>query len=263
MSLLRILRIAVLLTVLIVVAGNHWLGKARLADWDRPLWITVYPIIADDNGNTRQFVTRIGPQRFGDIGAFLARQSERYGRHLADPLHVQLAAVSEQLPPAPPAGANRAAIAWWSLRMRWWAWLQDFGDGLPEGDIQIFILYRSGQDMPVLDRSLGIREGRYAVVNAFAESRQETRNRVVLAHELLHVLGATDKYDPYSGQPLVPQGLADPGQQPLYPQSKAEIMGGRIALSGSDARMPSSLRQCVIGFDTAREIGWLKNGGGS
>jgi len=258
MSLLRILRIAVLLTVLVVVAGNHWLGNSRMADWGSPLWVTVYPIVADDSASTRQYVMRIGPERFSDIGAFLARESVRYGRRLPDPMHVQLAPVGNELPPAPPVGNQRIAIAWWSLKTRWWAWMQDFGDGLPEGDIQMFILYRQGGDTVVLDRSVGIREGRYGVINAFAESSQSAANRVVLTHELLHVLGATDKYDLQTGQPLAPHGLADPSRQPLYPQPKAEIMGGRIALTASVARIPTSLQQCVIGFDTAREIGWLE-----
>jgi hypothetical protein len=80
---------------------------------------------------------------------------------------------------------------------------------------------------------------------------------VVIAHELLHVFGATDKYDPATNQPLVPQGLANPQARPLYPQRKAEIMGGRIALSPTEARMPSSLRASLVGPETAREIGWM------
>ncbi len=37
-------------------------------------------------------------------------------------------------------------------------------------------------------------------------------NQVVVAHELLHTLGATDKYARASGQPLEPDGLGDPQQ---------------------------------------------------
>jgi hypothetical protein len=39
------------------------------------------------------------------------------------------------------------------------------------------------------------------------------------------------------------------------PQRYAEIMGGRIAESESEAMMPMSLSYVVIGPETAREIG--------
>jgi hypothetical protein len=81
-------------------------------------------------------------------------------------------------------------------------------------------------------------------------------NDVVIAHELLHTLGATDKYDLATGLPSHPAGYAEPERAPLHPQSHAELMGGRIPLSGSRAETPESLRRVVIGPATAREIGW-------
>ena len=50
----------------------------------------------------------------------------------------------------------------------------------------------------------------------------------------------------------------DPGANPLLPQTKAEIMGGRIPISHTEAEMPSSLGKCVIGVATAQEINWVK-----
>jgi hypothetical protein len=72
-------------------------------------------------------------------------------------------------------------------------------------------------------------------------------------------LRATDKYDlNNNGQPINPIGLADPQQSPLYPQRQAELMGGRIALSPTQSRMPNRLEQTVISQLTAQEIGWVK-----
>ncbi|MDH3553063.1 MAG: hypothetical protein OER22_10660, partial [Gammaproteobacteria bacterium] len=84
--------------------------------------------------------------------------------------------------------------------------------------------------------------------------RHKGSNNVIIAHEFLHTLGATDKYDPADGQPLAPDGLAEPERKPLYPQRYAEIMGGRIALAANDAVMPKSLKYTVIGPQTASEI---------
>ena len=47
-----------------------------------------------------------------------------------------------------------------------------------------------------LAHSLGLQKGLIGVVNAFASSSQAAENNVVIAHELLHTVGATDKYDP-------------------------------------------------------------------
>ena len=43
----------------------------------------------------------------------------------------------------------------------------------------------------------------------------------IVAHELCHPLGATDKYD---GVSVWPQGYVEPDREPRYPQRKAEIM---------------------------------------
>ena len=81
---------------------------------------------------------------------------------------------------------------------------------------------------------------------------------IVATHELLHTLGASDKYDPATNLPLHPTGYAEPYLEPRYPQQFAEIMGGRIPESSGRARIPSNLAETVIGPDTAREIGWRK-----
>jgi hypothetical protein len=74
---------------------------------------------------------------------------------------------------------------------------------------------------------------------------------------MLHVLGATDKYVLSTGDPIFPDGFADPKQNPLFPQKQAEIMGGAIPVSAVSSAMPESLAQCKIGLLTAREIGFF------
>jgi len=79
-----------------------------------------------------------------------------------------------------------------------------------------------------------------------------------LAHELLHTLGATDKYDPSDNQPWHPEGYAEPTLEPLHPQRYAEIMAGRIPLGRTRAEIPRTLDETLIGAATAREINWQK-----
>jgi hypothetical protein len=47
-----------------------------------------------------------------------------------------------------------------------------------------------------------------------------------------------------------------PEARPLLPQTKAELMAGRIPLDEHRADMPATLREVVIGPATAQEIGW-------
>lgn len=78
----------------------------------------------------------------------------------------------------------------------------------------------------------------------------------MVAHELCHVLGASDKYrDEHS---LYPDGFADPDRQPRYPQKRAEIMALGIPLRPGVDQPVRDLRSCVVGEKTAREINWRR-----
>jgi hypothetical protein len=101
-----------------------------------------------------------------------------------------------------------------------------------------------------------MQKGLIGVVHAFALRPMAGSNSIVITHELLHTLGATDKYDPGTGAPLFPIGFADPDRKPLYPQDEAEIMAGRRAVSAQDVEMPEALRDVVVGPATALEIRW-------
>jgi hypothetical protein len=111
---------------------------------------------------------------------------------------------------------------------------------------------------PVVPHSLGIEKGLIGVVNAFAVEAMDGGNDMVIAHELLHTLGATDKYDPINDAPVFPDGYGNPRQSPLYPQKFAELMAGRRMLSATSWEQPSSLDEVVIGPATAIEIRWRK-----
>ncbi|MEM7402301.1 MAG: hypothetical protein AAF304_10175, partial [Pseudomonadota bacterium] len=84
------------------------------------------------------------------------------------------------------------------------------------------------------------------------------QNNIVIAHELLHTVGASDKYGA-NGNPIPPDGLGEPDRKPLYPQRLAEIMAGTVASSATQSKMAKSLKTCVVGNRTAREIGWVRD----
>ena len=252
----RYLRIAILLTILVIVAGNQWLTGKRLGSWEKPLWITIYPVLLDSDADTRRYTGSLSTDSFRDIGVFLKRQAARYDRRFENPAIVQVARPLTALPPALPTENSGVKIALWSLKMRWWVWRNGSQDGLVGEDIRMFVLYQKGDSNGLLERSVGIKNGSYGLVNAVASREKAARNRIVITHELLHILGASDKYDFLTGQPIARAGLAAPGRSPLYPQDSAEIMAGRTATSANHWRYPASLKSCVIGAETAAEIGW-------
>ena len=254
----RYIRIAALLTLLLIVAGNQFLTGNQFSSWDRPLWVSIYPILADSDGNTQRYAESLSADSFDDIGDFMKREAARYGRQLDNPVVVQVARPLTSLPPVIPTESSGLGVALWSLKMRWWSFRNGDQDGLAPDDIRMFVLYQKSQPNTLLERSVGIKNGSYGIVNAVASRAMAARNRMVISHELMHILGASDKYDLYTGQPLAPEGLANPKRSPLYPQEKAEIMGGRVATSATRWRRAAGLKSCVVGAETAVEIGWLQ-----
>lgn len=250
-------RITLLLLVLAFVGLSSWLTKLRSTDWDRELWVVVYPVNGDGSEASARYIKRLQQAVFDPIESFMQREAQSYRLPIREPVTIKLANEVNELPPPRPHTRNIAEIVWWSLKTRYWAWRVNDFEG-PANDIQLFVLYFDPDKYDVLDHSIGLQKGMIGIVNAFATRRMAAKNNVVIAHELLHTVGATDKYDLNTNQPRWPDGYAAPDQQPLYPQSQAEIMGGRVPLSKTEAEMPKSLFYTVIGPQTAKEINWIR-----
>ena len=253
----RKLRIAVLLLILATVALGAWRSGARATEWKHTLYATVYPIAADDSPHTRAGVARLSADDFAPITDWLQDEVRRHGRDVLRPLAITVAPPVAALPPPFPADGGPVAVGLWSLQLRFWAWRHDATPG-PRPDVRLFVLYHDATRTPQLDHSVGLRKGQIGIVKAFASRDEGPRNAVVIAHELLHTLGASDKYDPHSLAPRFPEGYAEPKREPRHPQRLAEIMAGRIALSEGQLAMPEGLGQTLIGPGTAAEIGLLR-----
>jgi len=253
----KALRLFVLLTALLLVSVSTWLSGVRSTDWNNTLYIKIYPINADGSKASREYMARLAADDFAPIEDFMRRELERYGHDLDVPVRVNLGLPVHEQPPEIGDPGNVFKVILWSLRMRWWASSVAGPQDDPKPDVRMFVRYHAPNDYAVLDNSVGLKKGMIGIVNARASRRYRGSNNVIIAHEFMHTLGATDKYDPSDGQPLEPDGVAEPDRQPLYPQHYAEIMGGRIALAANDAVMPKSLRSALVGPKTAGEIGLL------
>lgn len=254
----RKLRIVLLLLVLLFVALNTYFDRLYSTDWDIPLRVAVFPINGDGSDVAQRYIEALPADHFTAIETFFTAQSALNGIHMERPFRFTLAAPIREMPPMIEPGAGPLSVISWSLRTRYWAWRVPVYPRGPTPDIRLFVLYHDPALSPSLPHSVGLQKGLFAIVNAFADKREEGSNDTVIAHELLHTLGATDKYELSTNQPRYPEGFADPLREPRYPQSRAELMGGRIPLAADNATIPESLRQVVVGPLTAAEINWRR-----
>jgi hypothetical protein len=252
---LRKLRIAVLLLILLVVALKTWQEQHLSKRWRVPLYVSIYPIAADDSAVTRSYLDHLDAGRFKPIDAFFAREAQRYQLQLTEPFRTRLRKELHAHPPQRSPDAGMLATALWSLKLRYWAWQESGDAGEPE-DIRMFVLYHDPALTPSVPHSLGLTKGLIGVVYAFAAPDMNEENDVVLAHEMLHTLGATDKYDPSNDAPVFPDGYGNPQQVPLVPQQTAELMAGRRVVAADRWEQVPDLDQVVLGPATAAEIRW-------
>lgn len=255
-GLFKSVRVVILLYILLMVAGYSWLSRVRTTDWDSPLYVGIYAINGDVSTVSESYIASLSEWEFQDASDFLSREAARYDVGINEPARFFLGNPVVTSPPEFPTSENVFRIALWSLKLRYWAWRHAKGIE-PDPDIRIFVRYFDPAEYERLPHSLGLQEGLIGIVNAFASREMKGSNSVVLVHELLHTLGASDKYHPQTGQPQFPNGFAEPERIPRLPQRKAEIMGGRIPLTETKADTPRSLDKVVVGNATAVEIGWL------
>lgn len=248
----------ILLLVIILAAVALYSKDQRMVTqgWYKPLNVVIFPINADESLEVNRYIEKLSGDDFASIDSFIQRESKKFDVVTSTPTVTSLGETVLNLPPKPPGPtANPIKIAIWSLQLRWWAIQNTPDDQSNKHRVRIYVLFHEAKNNMALEHSLGLQKGLLGIVHAFASDQQKKQNNVVIAHELLHTVGATDKYD-HAGNPVVPDGLAEPERNPIYPQRRAEIMAGTVALSATKSKMASSLKQCVTSNKTALEIGW-------
>jgi hypothetical protein len=250
----RLIRISVLLAILAFVALGAAVDRFSSTKWTSTLWVGVFPVNGDGRDATDRYIASLSRDQFTDIERFFNREARAFGIVLDAPVHLEIYPQVSERPPVLDPDASLPGRVWWSLRARYYSW-HVAGDKLAR--IRVFVLYHDPGQTAAVPHSLGLQKGLLGIVHAYADEGADATNSVVIAHELMHTLGATDKYDPATALPVYPQGYGEPDAEPRYPQSFAEIMAGRIALSPREAEIPRSLAEVVVGPETAQEINWI------
>lgn len=254
----KLIRILILLAILAYVAFYTRTQELNSQAWLDPLDIIIYPINADKESIVAEYIENLDVSIFQEVNNFFETQGENYSILSHPVTRIQLGATITAQPPTPPApDAPVIKIIFWGLKFRWWAFFNTPDDESNHHRVRMFVYYHEALENRALAHSVGLNKGLLAIVHAFADPKQNAQNNIIIAHEFLHTVGASDKYGA-NNQPIFPDGYADTEQQPLYPQLTAEIMAVRKPLSATQAEMADNLQQCVIGIKTAQEINWLE-----
>lgn len=264
MSAWRGLRVAALVAVLVIVAawagGVHRIRSSRVR-WGRPLEVAV--VLLSPTGLDAVQVSRF-QDVLGQLEDRLSAEFARYGGG-GTPFSFKLAGpvlFSGPLSFTPDSSGllDRARHAY-----RLWRTLRGIHaaasfDPKPY-DARIYVLLEpataTGAGVTTFAEGSGAAGGDVGFVRAAAGTGDALLALTAVAHELLHCLGATDKYDD-AGHAVVPDGLAEPDLSPQYPQRYAEWMVGEVPTGPGQGRLPSSLAEIRVGPVTAREIGWTR-----
>ncbi|MDX2055723.1 MAG: hypothetical protein SFV15_25195 [Polyangiaceae bacterium] len=254
-------RVGVLLLVLASVsAWGVWdahVRKARTA-WRRPLQVA---FVLVQQGAVPEPAVQALKARIATLESHLANEMRRYRSEPSVPFRISVFGPA----PAPaklPDPEQQDVFD--LLRFNYDLWRFAYGVDAAldiessRFDSRVYLILREAANR---DRNFveGFSQsgGRLGVVSVELDTSMVDFGLFVATHELLHTLGASDKYTA-DGVAMVPQGLAEPWKVPLYPQRYAEVMARHVPLSSTEDVPPGSLDELAIGLYTAQEIGWLR-----
>lgn len=251
----KFIRIFILLSILAVVSFSSYRARVESVEWKYTLLVNIYPINGDASPVAEDYIRNLTVEEFKPIEDFMRKAADQYGKTSSASVEMRLQPRLQEGPPAPPEEQSALQVMWWSLKFRWWAYRHAKLMG-PGPQVRLFVQYFDPHKSQS-HSSTALQQGLIGRVNVFASKEMSAKNNVIIAHEFLHTLGATDKYDRSNDMPSFPDGYGEPQRSPLFPQRYAEIMGGRIVLSSSDSVMPADFRHVLIGTKTAQEINFL------
>lgn len=252
-------RLATLVTMLVVVvawATDVSVRRHLRRQWNRPLEVAVVVLGPGGVPAEKKELIERGLTR---LETFFSREWERHHGSEFDPVRFTLAGAIgvENPPPLEPQSESLWHRAGHAFELaRFFRDVHRRGDMRVGGyDARLYVVAQPAGAFAQVVEGAGAEGGDVGIVVADLNSSSLDLTLLAIGHELLHCLGASDKYDA-RGRTRVPQGLADPDAEPLYPQAHAEIMVGELPLSPAHGRLPETLDEVRIGPVTALEIGW-------
>jgi hypothetical protein len=257
-------RVGVLLTVLFVVvlyAVRDYRSRRARNDWTHTVDVAVVLVHVEGRPAIEGSLAATLRARAEGLEDRLHAEARRYRSDALKPFRLRVLGPVEVKAAAPtPASGSAVDLASQALDLR--RWLADVDPRAAVDpdlwDTRIYVSVRApASELRSVVEGQSQEGGRIGVVDVELDASMIDLTLFVTTHELMHTLGATDKYDA-AGRTVVPDGLAEPDRVPLYPQRFAEVMGRNRPVSPSAEVVPASIDELAVGARTAAEIGWLR-----
>lgn len=253
---------SILLIVLIIAARVYYRDQRKL-DWDRTYNVALVQIVNGSNSNTERALSSFGKEVIQQsLENWFENEAKRVYKSNIKPFRFHLLGpvFSEELPPSLPTDND----GFWTRYKQTSAFIKYFGDKLEQTnanpsqfDIKLYIyIYPSDKGLGYeKQHSVGTTRGRFGVVFLPIGKQSAGRTTCLIAHEILHTVGASDKYDD-NHLTIFPDGYFAPEKR--YPQEFAEIMALATPIEKGKEKDADNLDVSRVGEKTAIEVGWKK-----
>lgn len=253
--------VLILLVVAISAAKIHYNDRRKL-EWDRAYRVALIEVINVPDAQTK--ITPLSASGKEELAKTLnnwfSAEIARVHKSNNRPFRFEFLGPIVVDQPAPPLPKEEEG--WWQRYKETSSFIEYFTSRFPsthnikDFDIKVYLYlyYDKSTDGSIeQEPSVATTRGRFGVVFLPIGKQGFGRTTCLIAHELLHTVGATDKYT-NDRTTVYPEGYFLP--QPRYPQQFAEIMALATPLAPGKEIDASNLDNCRIGQATATEIGW-------
>lgn len=258
---IRVAFLLVVLFVVVLVAIADWRRRRARNEWRTPLDVAVVLVAPNaDDRTPEEAALEAFRERATALEDRLAAEFVRYRPISMRPFRLRVVGPVPLAATVPRMGEGAIELAKHTLELSRWTHDIDERAGVISDhyDARIYVVARrpSTEERAFVEGE-SQKNGRIGVVEVELDASMVDFALIVVAHELMHTLGASDKYDA-DGHTHIPEGLAEPNLTPLYPQRFAEVMSRNRPVAAGREVVPTSIDELAVGLATAYEIGWSR-----
>lgn len=261
---LRQLVVVFAFAVFLFQLSKFILREQELLDPAGPIDVAIYQFVRPEAATApliRQLNSADSEQSLRAIGAWYTQEHNRYTGDSSP--YLKLTVHGPWITDVNPPQLADSDAAWWRILLQGWRYPRYFHALARDHDqdpdargARVYVIYGNERGDLAAD-SRGSRKGRIAVSFIPVNTSSVAYAQETIAHELAHILGASDLYDPDTYLAQYPQGFVQPWARPPFPQRYAEIMAVDIPQSPNTEREINALNQARIGYRTAADMGWI------